>query len=371
MNSEDEFAQVLKTASGTGLIRGIGYHESVAGELTRIQLDQLVPDRPVRIQHRSGRLWFCNSEALCSLHLAPTGSGHLYRKDEELRKDRAVDAELMRAAREVCDELLTHGVTGFTDATPSNDESTRSLFASLNLPQRYQLMGSENLNEGPLKLILDDYQLPEFDFFCERIAKAHEHGRSVAIHCVTLVELVFALQALASVGDCEGDRIEHASVANQDLIKQMRDLGVTVVTQPNFIFERGDQYMDALKSDDLDDLLRCSSLIESGIPVGGGSDAPFGEPNPWHAMSAAINRKTRGGLVLGDVERITPERALDLFTSSLDAPGNPPHKFRVGDMADFCLLTRNWSSVAENLSQAKVAATIVEGRVCFESSPTK
>ena len=45
-------------------IRGIGYHESVAGDIDRDWLDRHVPDRPLRIQHRSGRLWIFNSCAL-------------------------------------------------------------------------------------------------------------------------------------------------------------------------------------------------------------------------------------------------------------------------------------------------------------------
>ena len=42
---------------GTGWLRGVAYHESVAGLIDRDWLDRAVSDRPVRIQHRSGRLW--------------------------------------------------------------------------------------------------------------------------------------------------------------------------------------------------------------------------------------------------------------------------------------------------------------------------
>lgn len=371
VSTASEFDEVLKTAPGAGWIRGIDYHESVAGELTRSQLDAIVPDRPVRIQHRSGRVWFCNSEGLQALGQEPSGSGHLFRKDEEVRRGRTVDDELKRAVLEVCDELLARGITEFTDATPSNDETTRELFASLHLPQNYQLMGSENLAKGPLKLLIDDYQLPDFDVFCDRISEAHEQGRTVAVHCVTLVELVFTVSALSSVGSSEGDRIEHASQVNPALVKRLRELGVTVVTQPNFIFERGDQYLDVLSSEELDDLYRCGTLINSGIRVGAGSDAPFGEPNPWLAMSAAVNRATRNGHVLGDIERLTPERALGLYTSPLNDPGNPVRKFEVGDKADFCLLSSNWSSVSRDLAGARVAATVIDGRVCFNSTGMK
>ncbi|MFT4025492.1 MAG: amidohydrolase family protein [Novosphingobium sp.] len=61
-----ELARQLQQA-GSGWIRGIGYHESVMGLPMPRPLDRLVADRPLRIQHRSGRLWLLNSLALAEL----------------------------------------------------------------------------------------------------------------------------------------------------------------------------------------------------------------------------------------------------------------------------------------------------------------
>ena len=75
-------------------IRAVGYHESVAGDLDRWNLDELVRERPVRVQHRSGALWIVNSQALarlglldgsvpdgCELHPDGTPTGRLWRLD--------------------------------------------------------------------------------------------------------------------------------------------------------------------------------------------------------------------------------------------------------------------------------------------------
>ena len=51
-------------ASGTGWVRGIGYHETVAGPLDRDRLDALAPHRPARVQHRSGSMWVLNTAAI-------------------------------------------------------------------------------------------------------------------------------------------------------------------------------------------------------------------------------------------------------------------------------------------------------------------
>ncbi|HEY3749338.1 MAG TPA: hypothetical protein VGL80_09075 [Pseudonocardiaceae bacterium] len=57
----------LRTAPPGDWVRGVGYHESVAGLLDRDVLDGMVPDRPVRVQHRGGALWTVNSVGLAAL----------------------------------------------------------------------------------------------------------------------------------------------------------------------------------------------------------------------------------------------------------------------------------------------------------------
>ena len=65
----DELAQRLRGVAGSGWIRGVAYHEQQLGELDRWALDELCSDRPLRIQHRSGKLWVCNSLGLEMLQL--------------------------------------------------------------------------------------------------------------------------------------------------------------------------------------------------------------------------------------------------------------------------------------------------------------
>src|SRR4051812_15109784 len=57
-------AAALRSAPGDGWVRGVGYHESVAGPLDRHVLDRFVSDRPTRVQHRGGALWMLNTTAM-------------------------------------------------------------------------------------------------------------------------------------------------------------------------------------------------------------------------------------------------------------------------------------------------------------------
>jgi predicted amidohydrolase YtcJ len=137
------------------------------------------------------------------------------------------------------------------------------------------------------------------------------------------------------------------------------------VTQPNFVRERGDAYLVDVDARDRPWLYRGRGLLEASVPLGGGTDAPFGDPDPWAAMRAAIDRNTEAGLALGPDEALTPERALALFTSPASAPGDPPRPIAVGAPADLCLLDRPWSEARSLLSKELVAAAIRDGALIW------
>lgn len=378
-----------------GWVRGVGYHESVTGVLSRERIDAWVADVPVRIQHRSGAVWMLNSAAIAALGLqrAPDRegverdsrgrpTGRLFRMDAWLRE--RLGAEHPPDLAAVGALLARRGVTGVTDATPDTGRGARSLVAEATrrglLRQRVHWMGAEAepgpsdaLRRGPVKILLDDARLPSPEALAKRIAGAR--ARNVAFHCVTRAELVVALAALGEAGALAGDRIEHASVAPPDLVAQIRDLGLTVVTQPNFVWERGDVYLEEVAPGDRPWLYRCRGFEAAGVPLGAGTDAPFGEADPWRAMRAAVERRTRCGRELGAAEAVSPERALALFTTPASAPGGEPRAVAVGIAADLCLLRVPWRIARQRLSSDQVSATIVGGEVVWrageESSPSR
>ena len=351
----------LRAAAGDGWIRGVGYHESVAGRLDRQRLDAWVADRPLRIQHRSGKMWFLNSLAVRMLGLDPDSTGRLFRRDRWLGDRVEGTVDLAGTTR----LLASCGVTGFTDATPHNNPQTvRDLVTGARL-QRVVAMGDESLPNGALKIMLDDVALPGIDSLRTRMSAAHEAGRTVAVHCVTRTELVFALSTLMEAGAVPGDRIEHASVSDGAAMTLLREAGATVVTQPNFVAERGDRYLAEVAPSDHPYLYRCRGFLDAGVPLGGGTDAPFGEADPWIAIRAAVTRETADGAALGREEALTPERALALFTTPPENPGGAPRCVAVGETADLCVLDRPWSRARQVLSSDLVAATVLGGEVTF------
>ena len=212
---------------------------------------------------------------------------------------------------------------------------------------------------------LHETSLPEFTGLCGLIRASHERRREVAMHCVTEAELVFALAAFRDAGACPGDRIEHASVTPPALLDQLRELGLTVVTQPHFVTERGDAYLRDLSADEHASLYRCRSFLNMGIALAGGSDAPFGHADPWRAMRAAVTRRTASGRPLGEREGLSPEEALSLFLGPLEEP-HRARRIAVGATADLCLLDRPWRQARVRLDSACVRATVRRGEIIHD-----
>ena len=409
----EELQQKLRGAKdydkGAGWIRAVGYHESVAGNLTRDDLDEIVHNRPVRIQHASGAMWMLNTLGMellgisentpgAELDEAGQATGRLFRNDEQLRggsllgdppeSEATASSRETQAAKgltEVGVMLASFGVTGVTDATPGYGDAEVGFFRKMTeagvIPQRLTLMPSvERMSAeasqpttsatqsthvacGPHKIILSDHSLPAFAEVADEIKAAHSAGRSVAVHSVTRTSLALLLAVLREVGSLEGDRVEHASVAPPELVVGLLEQGVRVVVQPHFIAERGDRYLSEVEDEDLPWLYRCQGFLDAGLRVAGSTDAPFGQPNPWLAMWAAVKRETQfGGQVIAPQEKISAAQARDLFLSPPEDPGGKPRRVREGMAADICLLHEPWEEIARSMPENPVVTTWVGGR---------
>ena len=370
-------------------LRGVSYHESVAGDLDRRSLDAVIPERPTRIQDRSGARWTLNTAGVRALGLAEVDrpgierdasgepTGRLHRADRWLREllpDTGA-ADLGGLGRGVAGL----GVTGVTDATPYDDLAELAVIAHARetdeLPQRVMVTGGPalasasfpgGLERGPVKLVIDDADYPDFDQLTGWVTDAHAHGRNVALHCVTRAALALAVAAWNAAGSRPGERVEHASVAPPELRHELAALGVTVVTQPAFVTERGDQYLHDVETVDVAHLYPCRSFLDDGVAVAGSTDAPYSDPDPWKAVLAATTRRSAGGAVLGPDERLSPARALRLFLSDLRSPGGPPRAVATGGPADLCLLDCSLAAALERPESRHVRMTMCAGAIAFE-----
>lgn len=349
----------LSTAGGTGWLRAVGWAE----EGDRSTLDRVRADRPVRVQHRSGALWVVNSRGVQELGLqgvdlpgverddADEPTGRLWRLDGWLA-DRIgrTEPDLAGLGR----HLGQLGLTGLTDATPDLDRETCALLRR-SLPQQLLLLGDPD-GDGPVKLVLADHDLPALDELVARISEVRP--RPVAVHCVTREALALLLAARREAGPHPGDRVEHGALIPREVIAELP----TVVTQPGFLLDRGDDYLRDVDARDLPDLYRYASLADHGCAVVPSSDAPYGPVDPWVVMRAARDRTAASGTVLSGTERVSVGQALAGMLAPLHEPWSPPRRVVVGAPADLVLLRVPLADALADPDAGLVRATWCDGR---------
>ncbi len=289
-----------------GWLRAVGYDVAASGPLDRDRLD-VIGVGPVRVQDRTGILWMLDSDGLDAVLPAdprdhPEGlevldgrpTGVLRRLDHWL--GHRVPAPPVDLAA-VAGELAGRGVVAVMDAGATNTTVDLAALDAAGLPLHVAAMTASvderavgSVALGPVKVLLDDVDLPPLDDLTELVAAAHAAGRAVAVHCVTDVQLAFALAA----GIGPADRVEHASSVPDDLLRALVAAGPQVVVQPGLVWSRGDRYLEEVPSGDHASLHRLASLGAAGLRVSLSSDAPYGPADPWRAVAAAVERRTSG-----------------------------------------------------------------------------
>jgi len=360
VRGRDDLARALANAAigGDGWIRAVGYHEVVAGPLDRYVLDEVSPQVPVRVQHRSGVLWTLNSAGLARVGLTDHPDGRLRSADrswsDTLQRNESGLADISR-------RLAECGVTGVTDATPDFEVSD---IVKLMEAHRHGELVQRVHCLAPGKRILHDGDL-DLDKLTAWIAERHAQDAPVAVHCVTAAQLVVTLSALEAAGTHPQDRIEHAAVVPDDSMAHLRNLGVTVVTQPNFVAERGEQYLTDVPAAEHHELWRLASLIKAGVPVALSTDMPFGEGDPWATIRAAVRRTTATGAVLSPDECVSAREALTMFFGSAASP-TEPRTIATGQPGDLTLLAAPPNQVLAEMDAQQVTATVIAGQLVFE-----
>ena len=386
-------AERLANAPGSGWIRGVDYHEQQLGELDRWRLDELCSHRPLRIQHRSGKLWVCNSIAVQALDLGAfthlngvqcDASGQLtgcvVRNDELMAQQLdAIGASSTPDIAAFSRQLASFGIVSVTDTSATNTQKSavdlQRLRADGALLQQVSLMGDDTLDHGYLKVLLDEDRLPALQTLVARINAARSRGRNIAFHCVTHLELVFALAALADATPIEQgfDRIEHGAVIDDAMADELAARNLPVITQPGFLYSKGDQYRADLPQQELECLYRYAGLRARGVKVVPSSDAPYGPVSPWQNIATAACRRSAGGLSLGADECVSSDQALTGYltpSALLDQPLTLAQAQEVcsGMRGDLCILQKCWEQGRDRPETVGVRATLIGGSVAFDGA---
>jgi predicted amidohydrolase YtcJ len=410
---------VISRRPGTW-IRGKGYNEFYIAENrhpNRWDLDAVAPRHPVKLTHRSGHAHVLNSLALERVGItSETGDppDGLIDRDYETGQPTGIlygmgaylsshipgmdDAEIERGLALADRNLLSFGITSIQDASSVNgllhwqrfkSWKTRGLLHPRirmmlgfdgfceSRPPVFQTDPAVDLRLGGVKIIVHQATgslQPSQEELNERVFAIHEAGMQTAIHAVEEPEIGAACNAIEySLKRCPRPdprhRIEHCSVCPPSLIERISNLGITVVTQPSFLYFSGDRYLKTVPESQQAHLYCIGSWFERGLPIGFGSDFPIAEPNPLIGVQAAVTRMSESRNPISSKQGIPVSDALRMYTLGAAAAGFEERikgSITPGKLADLILLNANPCELdAGGIQDIRVIMTMLDGRIAW------
>lgn len=202
------------------------------------------------------------------------------------------------------------------------------------------------------------------DFFRE----AHEAGLQIGMHAIGDAAIEQALDAYETIlGEHprydHRHRIEHFELGDDDLIEHAAKLHLKLAMQPVFDYywpyETYIPYVGAERA-----AKRCMlrKVIDHGITVGGGSDAPVTSMNPFLGIHAAVNHSV-------EESRVSTYEAIAMVTSEASKLGFEEDErgtVAIGKSCDLVFVDRDPFTVDRRaLDQIRIVATIYQGETVW------
>ncbi len=165
-------------------------------------------------------------------------------------------------------------------------------------------------------------------------------------------------------------RIEHCGYPTGAQLAAMRDLGVIAVCQPSYLYDSGDEFLDAMPGI-AHRLQPLRSELDLGIRVVLSSDSDVASYRPLDTIAAAVNRRTRSGRPIGPDQGLTAEEAV--LAHTIDAAFAIRAEQRIGSLepgklADLVILGGDLLGCAPGqISGLGVDVTVIGGQVAFQA----
>lgn len=224
--------------------------------------------------------------------------------------------------------------------------------------------------------------LLDLDALNEAVEKAHNAGISVRLHACGDRSLKLALDAYENAITKNPDskcrhQIEHIELIAPEDIERMGRLGVIGSVQPEHIVSGiptfdGNTYPAQLGEERCRYTWPFRSLMNAGVILAGGSDAPVVEGNPFIGIRVGMERvhddgKPEGGW--NPEEKLTAEELLKMYTwgaSYAEGREDELGTLEQGKLADITVLDRNILAIPSGeIDKTKVLLTMVNGKVMY------
>jgi predicted amidohydrolase YtcJ len=211
----------------------------------------------------------------------------------------------------------------------------------------------------------------------DAVRKAEQGGLAVAVHAIgdrtnrRLIEVFEQCTAGQARSICH--RIEHAQVIRPSDIERLAQLGVAASVQPIHVTDD-----IALSETSLGPRSRFSypfrDMLDAGVLLVFGSDAPVADPNPLWGIHAAVTRQQRDGTPKGGwypEQRLSVAEAVWAFTMApalVSGQEDALGSITPGKLADLVVLERDIFAIdAMAIHDVPVTMTVLNGQVAYEA----
>ena len=205
----------------------------------------------------------------------------------------------------------------------------------------------------------------------------HQAGFQLAIHAVGDKGIEIVLHAIRKALEKypksdHRHRIEHCALLDEKMLEEVRALGIIPVPQPSFLYFLGENYLDNFGPQRMEYGFPLHSFQRRGILAAGSSDCPVTDVNPLLGIYSAVCRRTVGGKVLNEKERLEVMEALKMYTYNgayASFEERDKGSLEVGKLADLAVLSKDLLEIdPEEIKDVEVLMTMVGGKILFDRS---
>lgn len=213
--------------------------------------------------------------------------------------------------------------------------------------------------------------------FKRTVRELHDTGLQICVHCAGDAAADLALDAFEEAMNANPrpdprHRLEHAVLTTADATKRIRDLGVVISTQPQFLRVAGDAWVRYLGEERAHRFVVTREWLDNGVHLALGSDAPT---TPWYCpqitLWGALARISYSGKVMGPEQCLTIQEALRAHTMGSAYAGHEDKtkgSIEIGKLADMIVWHEDLYTVpVQRIPQITIDMTIVGGRTVYQA----
>ena len=213
----------------------------------------------------------------------------------------------------------------------------------------------------------------------ETVLRCHRAGLRCCVHAIGDRAFDMSLEAYAKAlgafpWEDHRHRIEHKGnwLMSPKRIEQLVRLGIVAIPNISLGYFVGDSIRDAIGAKRMQGAFPLKTLLEAGVKMAGGADAPGYWPvDPLRDIGAYVSRRMMWGEVLEPQEPLTVQQAFELHTTHAAFAGFEEAvkgTLEAGKLADMAVLAEDPFEVpGERIKDIKVEMTVVGGEIKFQA----